>query len=212
MIPLEPFILFWSALFGGVVGSFLNVVIHRLPLGKSLSKPGSQCPKCGHAIRWHDNIPVFGWGILGGKCRDCKEPISLRYPFIEALTAAMFCAVAAVFLYTQPMENPWLPWRPVTDWTIEMKIGVATLQLTLLTLALTIGMIEYDGRKPPKVLCWSAGIVLLALVLTGTVIMLPVVGIAIVIYAAIWFVSRRSLAFLSLWAGFMLQILWALGQ
>ena len=80
--------------FGACIGSFLNVLVYRLPAGMSLIRPGSHCPKCGHPIRPYDNVPVLGWLMLRGRCRDCKEPISARYPIVELLTALLFLAVA----------------------------------------------------------------------------------------------------------------------
>lgn len=77
-------------LFGLAWGSFLNVVIYRLPRGKSIIKPPSSCPHCGARIRWYDNVPLISFFILGGKCRDCRVPISLVYPLVEALTAILF--------------------------------------------------------------------------------------------------------------------------
>jgi leader peptidase (prepilin peptidase) / N-methyltransferase len=76
-------------LLGAVVGSFLNVVIIRVPLGESLVHPPSRCPHCGHAVRFYDNIPILSYFLLGGKCRDCRDPISFRYPLIEAITAGL---------------------------------------------------------------------------------------------------------------------------
>ena len=76
-------------IFGGVFGSFMNVVVYRMPRKMSLSRPGSRCPRCEHPIRWHDNVPVFGWVVLGGRCRDCHAPISARYPLVEALVAVV---------------------------------------------------------------------------------------------------------------------------
>ena len=104
------------AVFGLCIGSFLNVVIHRLPqmlerqwrrdsaemLGQppldegpplSLTTPRSRCPHCGHQIRWHENIPVVGWLMLRGRCSQCRAAISPRYPMVEVLTAALFAAV-----------------------------------------------------------------------------------------------------------------------
>ena len=79
---------------GSVIGSFLNVVIYRVPRGKSIISPPSSCPKCGARIKpWH-NIPILGWIILGGKCANCKESISIRYPIIEFLTG-----VLAILIY-----------------------------------------------------------------------------------------------------------------
>ena len=79
--------------FGATIGSFLNVVAYRLPRAESLVHPGSRCPGCGTAIKAYDNVPVFGWLLLRGRCRTCRVPISPRYPIIEALTAALAVAV-----------------------------------------------------------------------------------------------------------------------
>ncbi|GGM41673.1 prepilin peptidase [Dactylosporangium sucinum] len=82
---------------GLAVGSFLNVVIHRVPRGESLLRPPSHCPQCTSPIRpWH-NVPVLGWLLLRGRCADCAAPISARYPLVELGTAALFVAVAARF-------------------------------------------------------------------------------------------------------------------
>jgi len=85
-----------AALGGLLLGSFLNVVAYRLPRKQSLLSPGSRCPGCEHPIRPYDNLPLLSWLALRGRCRDCGEPISPRYPLVEALTAALFAAVVAV--------------------------------------------------------------------------------------------------------------------
>ncbi len=77
-------------MFGAIVGSFLNVVIHRVPNEESIVFPNSACPKCKNPIKAYDNFPILSWLILGGKCRNCKEKISARYPAVELLTALMF--------------------------------------------------------------------------------------------------------------------------
>ncbi len=82
-------------LFGLVVGSFDNVAIYRIPEGKSLWAPRSFCPKCGTTIAWYDNIPVFSYLFLRGRCRHCAEPISLRYPLVELASGLLFLAVFA---------------------------------------------------------------------------------------------------------------------
>jgi leader peptidase (prepilin peptidase)/N-methyltransferase len=82
--------------FGAAIGSFLNVVIHRVPLGESIVLPNSACPKCGTPIKPYDNIPLLSWMILRGKCRECSAPIAARYPAVEMLTAVMFLLVYAV--------------------------------------------------------------------------------------------------------------------
>jgi leader peptidase (prepilin peptidase)/N-methyltransferase len=79
---------------GLLIGSFLNVVIARVPEGRSLWRPGSACPGCGAAIAWHDNIPVLSFLALRGRCRACSVPIPWRYPIVETLTAALFAAAA----------------------------------------------------------------------------------------------------------------------
>jgi leader peptidase (prepilin peptidase) / N-methyltransferase len=81
---------------GAVIGSFLNVVIHRLPRGESLVHPRSRCPGCGTQIAGYDNVPILSWLALRGRCRHCGEPISPRYPVVELLTAVVFAAVVLV--------------------------------------------------------------------------------------------------------------------
>ena len=76
------------AVLGAAIGSFLNVLIHRLPEEQSIVFPASRCPRCGRAIRFYDNIPVLSYILLRGRCRDCGEKIALRYPLVEAITAA----------------------------------------------------------------------------------------------------------------------------
>jgi leader peptidase (prepilin peptidase)/N-methyltransferase len=78
--------------FGLIVGSFLNVVVARLPHGRSLWKPGSHCPSCQAPIRWRDNVPLLSWIFLRGRCQSCRAAISVRYPVIEATTALLFVA------------------------------------------------------------------------------------------------------------------------
>src|SRR5690242_2015289 len=83
-----------AGVFGAIIGSFLNVVIHRVPLEESIVFPNSRCPSCGAVISFYDNIPVLSYVLLGAKCRKCKEHISFRYPAVELLTATLFVAVA----------------------------------------------------------------------------------------------------------------------
>jgi leader peptidase (prepilin peptidase)/N-methyltransferase len=83
-----------STLGGLAVGSFLNVVIYRVPIGKSIVRPGSACPSCETEVAPRDNIPVLSWLILRGRCRHCHGPISVRYPIVETLTAVLFALTA----------------------------------------------------------------------------------------------------------------------
>jgi leader peptidase (prepilin peptidase)/N-methyltransferase len=85
-----------AAALGAILGSFLNVVVWRLPRRESLVRPGSRCPSCERPIAPYDNVPVLSWLLLRGRCRHCGARISLRYPLIELLTAAAFAAVVAV--------------------------------------------------------------------------------------------------------------------
>ncbi len=85
-----------GGLIGLVIGSFLNVVAHRVPLGESLVSPGSHCPGCGAPVKPYDNIPVVSWLLLRGRCRNCGMRISARYPLVELATAITFAAVVAV--------------------------------------------------------------------------------------------------------------------
>lgn len=86
-----------AGLFGLVIGSFLNVVIHRVPLGESIAFPGSKCPECETPISPKDNIPVLSYVFLRGKCRNCGTPIPLRYPLVEAATGILFALAALRF-------------------------------------------------------------------------------------------------------------------
>jgi len=82
---------------GLLIGSFLNVAVHRVPAGVSLVSPGSACPSCGHAVRPYDNIPVLSWLLLRGRCRDCETPIPWRYPAVEVVTGVLFLAAGLRF-------------------------------------------------------------------------------------------------------------------
>jgi leader peptidase (prepilin peptidase)/N-methyltransferase len=83
----------FAGISGAVIGSFLNVVVYRLPLGQSLVKPRSRCPHCEEPVAPRDNVPVLSWLLLRGRCRHCSEPIPARYPAVELLTAVAFVAV-----------------------------------------------------------------------------------------------------------------------
>ena len=85
-----------ATVFGALLGSFLNVVIWRLPRGESLVTPGSHCPSCDAAVKPYDNVPVVSWLLLRGRCRNCGAAISPRYPIVELITAVCFGAVVAV--------------------------------------------------------------------------------------------------------------------
>lgn len=92
----------FAFLFGISVGSFLNVVIARVPEGLSVVKPRSRCPKCGHEIAWYDNLPLLSWLLLRGKCRGCKTSISIRYPTVELLVGLLALALARRYGFDWP--------------------------------------------------------------------------------------------------------------
>jgi leader peptidase (prepilin peptidase)/N-methyltransferase len=89
----QPFIYVVTGVMGAIIGSFLNVVIHRVPREESVVLPSSRCPSCGAVIAFYDNMPVLSYLMLGGRCRSCKVHISARYPAVEALTALLWLAV-----------------------------------------------------------------------------------------------------------------------
>jgi leader peptidase (prepilin peptidase)/N-methyltransferase len=115
---LTTFIILWLFVLGCVVGSFLNVLIWRLPRGFGMGSPRrSICPNCEHPIRWYDNIPVLSFLVLGARCRDCAEPISWRYPLVEALTGLLFALVY---------------------WQQGVQVGAGADQITIMLLAVCL--------------------------------------------------------------------------
>ncbi|MBO9534196.1 MAG: prepilin peptidase [Solirubrobacteraceae bacterium] len=140
----------FAAITGLVIGSFLNVVIHRLPLGESVVTPRSRCPHCGHEITAIENVPVLSWLFLRGKCRECKAPISPRYPLVELGTGILWAAVVA------------------GAWDDGARIA---LGLILVTALVPITAIDLEHRRIPNVITGPTAIALivagLALDLSG---------------------------------------------
>lgn len=133
-MPLEFLLGVYAALLGLIVGSYLNVVIYRLPRGISTVMPRSRCPECGAAIRAVDNVPVVSYLLLGGRCRDCRARISWRYPLLEAATSALFLASFLRF-------------------GISFEAPAAALLCALL---LTLAMIDFDHMILPDRLTFPA--------------------------------------------------------
>ncbi len=129
------------AVFGLLVGSFGNVVIYRLPRGESVNYPASHCTSCGRPIRWYHNVPVVGWLVLRGRCADCGEPISKRYPLIEAAMGLLWFIAGAYY-----------------------QMGPKTISaVVFFTLLLLLSMIDLDVMRLPNVLVallFSSGAVL----------------------------------------------------
>jgi len=133
---------------GVLIGSFLNVVVYRIPAGISIVKPPSACPRCGAEIRARDNIPVVSWLLLRGRCRACGEPISVRYPLVEGACGVLFGATAAI-----------LGW----SWLLPAYLWFAALTLTL-------GIIDLDVKRiPNRVLYPGTGVAVVLVVVGGLV-------------------------------------------
>ncbi len=132
--------------FGCCIGSFLNVVIYRLPRDQSLIKPPSACPACGTHIRFYDNIPLISWLLLGAKCRHCKEPISPRYFVIELLTALVFVATFAVYFRTGFRTG--MPLFLQGGWFIYL------ISLILLAAFIAASAIDLQLWVIPVSICW----------------------------------------------------------
>lgn len=134
----------FSGLLGLAIGSFLNVVAHRVPAGVSIASPPSACPGCGHQIRNRHNVPVLGWLVLKGRCYDCHAPISARYPLVEAGTALAFVLVTLRFA-DQPRLLP--------------------AYLTFTAIGIALALIDLDVQRLPDVIVLPAYPVLVALLL-----------------------------------------------
>jgi len=123
-------IMIFAFAFGAVMGSFANVLIHRLPKGQSIVTPGSRCPSCGTPVRWYDNVPILSYIVLRARCRSCGASISMRYPIVEALTGLLFAGIV---------------WR--------VGIQAATVPLALFCWALVVvTFIDLDHRIIPDVI------------------------------------------------------------
>jgi leader peptidase (prepilin peptidase)/N-methyltransferase len=127
MDPRFVFYLIFLGAFGLLFGSFGNVLIWRVPRGESIISPGSHCPNCGHAVRWFDNIPVISWLVLRGKCRDCGNPISPRYPVIELTSGVLWVTAGLVWGFTP----------------------AAPLAIAFFYLLLVLSAIDLDTRRLP---------------------------------------------------------------
>jgi leader peptidase (prepilin peptidase)/N-methyltransferase len=127
-----PFVTAVAVALGLAFGSFLNVVIYRLPRGESLSHPGSRCPGCGEPIRAFDNIPVFGWLLLRGRARCCKIWISPRYPLVEALGGLLAWAIVRAIIFELPDETVW--WKVVLLFALYLALALGLLAAAFIDL------------------------------------------------------------------------------
>lgn len=175
--------------FGMAIGSFLNVVAYRVPLGISVARPPSACPTCGRQIQARDNIPVLSYLLLGGRCRGCRSRISLRYPLVEAGTGVFFAVVAVAFAV------------PVLGSTSARSTvsGLLTLgaYLYLAAVSVSLALIDVDTHRLPNVIVlpsYAVGVVVLgaSAVVGGDLGRLGAALLGLVIagaaYALLWFV------------------------
>jgi leader peptidase (prepilin peptidase) / N-methyltransferase len=162
LIIARPWILaFWVFAVGSAIGSFLNVVIYRMPRGMSLSKPASHCPKCNHAIRWYHNLPIAGWLLLRGKCHDCEAAISPRYPLVELAVAVLFVAIAWFDVYRPTIEAAFD--TRIQSIPFETQLGVRLLAMFAHVwvgcTAIAALLIAWDGQRIPWRLIIAAVVV-----------------------------------------------------
>ncbi len=135
-------------MFGACVGSFLNVLVWRLPTGQSVVTPPSRCPKCGHRLSWRENLPILGWFILRGRCKACRSPISFQYPSVEFLVAVLFLATYLV-LYAPLDRAPGAFFHDAaSDWWRLQGFGWSWPAFTVVILAIAglVAMTIVDAK------------------------------------------------------------------
>jgi len=145
----------WLGFVGACIGSFLNVVAYRMPLGMSVIWKPSHCPKCSHPIRAYDNVPVLGWLWLKGRCRDCGEPISPRYAVVELIMGLAFFLLAYRELFSGGAN---LPGGPLTEFTGAIQnvweprwglLGIYAFHGLLLSLLMSLVLMSLDSKQAP---------------------------------------------------------------
>jgi leader peptidase (prepilin peptidase)/N-methyltransferase len=177
----------WVLAVGGAIGSFLNVVIARVPEGASVASPGSRCPRCGTPIRWYDNVPVLSWILLRARCRACGGRISPRYPLVEALVAA-----AALAAY------------------LRHGLSAAALaELVFVAFLVALAFIDLDTWLLPHALTWpliALGLAASAAGLSGASLRGAAIGavvgfgaFAAVSLGARWALKKDALGFGDVW-------------
>lgn len=148
MAPVDFLCIFFVVAVGGCIGSFLNVVIYRLPRDKSLISPPSNCPSCEKRIAFYDNVPLFSWLLLGGKCRHCKAKISVRYFVIELLTALVFLGL--FYLYFGSGFLAGIPRFFEGGWVIYV------MSIVLVSCLIVSSAIDLELWVIPISVCWFA--------------------------------------------------------
>ncbi|MFT4123817.1 MAG: prepilin peptidase [Microbacteriaceae bacterium] len=149
-----------AGLFGLLIGSFLNVVVWRVPRGESIVRPPSHCPSCGHGIRGHDNVPLVSWLVLRGRCRDCGARIPARYPLVELGTGVAFALVAWWFAIAR------MPLHPPGGWGLAAGTTELLAYLYLAAVTIALALIDLDVFRLPNAIVYpsyAVGAVLLGL-------------------------------------------------
>ena len=152
-----------AAVFGALIGSFLNVVIWRLPRGESVVSPPSACPSCGARIKAYDNVPVVSWLLLRGRCRNCGARISPRYPLVEGLTAALLALVVIVHGADRD----------------------AIIGIVFVLVLIPVALIDLDHRIIPNKITYPAAVVAVALIAalrTGDLVEHLIAGLAAALF------------------------------
>ena len=159
LVDLPPLLVTSVAVALGLIfGSFLNVVIHRLPRGQSIMWPGSTCPACGKPIAAYDNIPVVSWVLLFGRARCCKTRISPRYPLVEAIAGLYAWALVVMVVGNLPIDTVW--WKVIAIFVLHLSLGLGLIAAAFIDLeymivpdSITIGGtvlgIASAGLRPP---------------------------------------------------------------
>lgn len=170
-----------AAVVGLLLGSFTNVLIARVPQGRDWVRGASHCPRCEAQIRWYDNVPVLSWVALRGRCRDCGEPISIRYPVVEVLVASL--VVASLLVY---------------------GISLSLLMLTYLAVVtVALAFIDLDVRRLPHEIVLPSLAIVAALVVVGDVVfhegsaLRALVGLGAMggFYALLWLIYPKGMGF-----------------
>jgi leader peptidase (prepilin peptidase)/N-methyltransferase len=161
-LTLFAFAVGFVAVFGALIGSFLNVVVYRVPAGRSIVSPPSACGSCGTEIKPYDNIPVVSWLVLHGRCRSCSSAISARYPIVEAATGVAFALVAWWF---------WAgPDAPVGRSGTVLAAGVLEVvaYLYFVAISIALALIDLDTHRLPNAIVLPSYIVGAALLATAS--------------------------------------------
>lgn len=181
LIPrtMDVLVIGWFFFIGASIGSFLNVVAWRMPRGVSINGR-SHCPSCANRLSWRDNVPVFGWIVLSGRCRSCALPISPRYPIVEA---AVGLCVLLVALSTYLADSANLPFgspqhsRAGALWSPQFSpqtIGMILYHITAVSVVWALALVRFDGvRIPRNLAAWCLGLIIVPMLAVPYLAVVP---------------------------------------